>query len=186
MTIQKENNISFGLKWGLIIGAVYCFFLFLRYNQGNANPMNFALWTFVGYVVVLILLLLCGINRRKKLGGYIELRDAFQTMFVAVLGFEFLYMAFNFLYLKFIDPHFFENFRNSMEAFLEKNNVTDEQISKQLKNLDENSVKSMNLGSSFTTFAFSIMISGVFALLFAVIIKRKKPPFQNTSESTSQ
>jgi hypothetical protein len=73
-----------------------------------------------------------------------------------------------------------------MEAFLEKNNVTDEQISKQLKSLDENSVKNMNLGSSFTTFAFSIMISGIFALLFAVIIKRKKPPFQNTSESTSQ
>src|SRR5215207_2873451 len=162
--MQKENNVSFGLRWGLIIGAVYCLFLFLRYSQGNGNPMNFALWTFLGYVVVLILLFLCGINRRKKSGGYIELKDAFQTMFVAVLGFEFIYMAFNFLYLKFIDPHFFENFRNAMEAFLEKNNVSQEQINKQLESFDKDSVKNMNLGSSFTTFAFSIMISGIFAL----------------------
>lgn len=184
--MQKETNVSFGLKWGLIIGAVYCLFLFLRYNQGNSNPMHFAMWTFIGYVVVLVLLLLCGINRRKKLGGYIELKDAFQTMFVAVLGFEFIYMAFNFLYLKFIDPHFFENFKAAMEVFLEKNNMTQEQINKQLENLDKDGSKNMNLGGSLTTFAFSVMVSGIFALLFAVIIKRKRPVFQNMSESSPQ
>jgi len=183
--MQKETNVSFGLKWGLIIGAVYCLFLFLRYNQGNANPMYFAMWTFIGYVVVLILLLICGIQRRKNLGGYIELKEAFQTMFIAVLGFEFIYMAFNFFYLKFIDPHFFENFRNAMETFLEKNNMTQDQITKQLENFDKDSAKNMNLGSSFTTFAFSIMVSGIFALVFAAIIKRKKSPFQNMSETSS-
>jgi hypothetical protein len=41
----------------------------------------------------------------------------------------------------------------------------------------------MNLGSSLTTFAFSIMVSGIFALLFALIIKKKKNPFQHTSET---
>jgi len=183
--MQKENNVSYGLKWGLIIGAVYCVFLYLRYSQGNVNPMNFALWTFVGYVAVLILLLICGFQRRKGFGGYIEIKDAFQTMFVAVLGFEFIYMAFNFLYLKFIDPHFFENFRNAMEALLEKNNVSQEQINKQLEGLDKNASKNMNLGSSLTMFAFSIMISGIFALIFALIVKRKKPPFQNFPESLS-
>ena len=183
--MQKDNNVSFGLKWGLIIGAVYCLFLYLRYSQGNVNPMNFAMWTFLGYVVVLVLLLVCGFQRRKRLGGYIELKDAFQTMFVAVLGFEFIYMAFNFLYLKFIDPQFFENFRISMEALLEQNNVPQDQIDKQLEGLDKNAAKNLNLGSSLTMFAFSIMISGIFALIFSLIVKRKRPPFQNHQEGLS-
>lgn len=183
--MQKDNNVSFGLKWGLIIGAVYCLFLFLRYKQGNINPMNFALWTFLGYVVVLVLLLVCGFKRRKSLGGFIEIKDAFQTMFVAVLGFEFIYMAFNFLYLKYLDPHFFENFRNSMELLLEKNNVPQDQINKQLQGLDSNAAKNMNLGSSLTMFAFSIMISGIFALVFALIVKRKRTPFQNMPDNFS-
>jgi hypothetical protein len=34
-------------------------------------------------------------------------------------------------------------------------------------------------------FAFSIMISGIFALIFSLIVKRKKPPFQNHPESFS-
>jgi hypothetical protein len=183
--MQKENNVSYGLKWGLIIGAVYCVFLFLRYNQSNVNPMYFPLWTVIGYVVVLILLLVCGIKRRKKLGGYIELKDAFQTMFVAVLGFEFIYMAFNFLYLKFIDPHFFENLKNSMEVFLEKNNIPQDQLNKQLENLDNNDLKNMSLGNSLTYFAFYVMISGIFALIFALIVKRKRTPFQNMPDSSS-
>jgi hypothetical protein len=183
--MQKDNNVSFGLKWGLIIGAVYCLFLYLRYSQGNVDPMNFALWTFLGYVVVLVLLLVCGFKRRKSLGGYIEVKDAFQTMFVAVLGFEFIYMAFNFFYLKFVDPQFFENFRNAMEAMLEKNNVPQDQIDKQLAGLDTDAAKKLNLGSSLTMFAFSIMISGIFALIFSLIVKRKRPPFQNFPESLS-
>jgi glucan phosphoethanolaminetransferase (alkaline phosphatase superfamily) len=181
--MQKETNVSHGLKWGTIIGAVYCVFLFLRYNQGNGDPLMFGLWTFIGYVTVLILLLICGVQRKKKMGGYIDLKNAFQTMFVAVLGFEFIYMAFNFIYLKFIDPQFFENFRVSMEAMLEKANVSQDEINDRLKNFDKDAAKNMNLGSSLTTFAFSIMVSGIFALLFALIIKKKKNPFQHTSET---
>src|SRR5688572_7448596 len=123
--MQKETNVAHGLRWGMIIGVVYCIFLFLRYSQGEKNPMMFGLWTFIGFATVLVLLLISGLKRRKALSGYIELRDAFQTMFMAVLGFEFLYMAFNFLYLKFINPDFFPNFKIAMENFLEQNNVGD-------------------------------------------------------------
>ncbi len=173
--MHKETNVSHGLRWGIIIGVVYCLFLFLRYSQGEKNPMMFGLWTFIGFTVVLVLLLISGLKRKKELDGYIELRDAFQTMFMAVLGFEFLYMAFNFLYLKFINPDFFQNFKIAMENFLEQNKVSDEQIRERLESFDKDASKNMNLGGSFSTFAFSIMISGVFALLFALIIKRKRP-----------
>jgi hypothetical protein len=72
-----------------------------------------------------------------------------------------------------------------MEALLEKNNVPQAQIDKQLEGLDNNAAKNMNLGSSLTMFAFSIMISGIFALIFSLIVKRKRPTFQNFPESIS-
>lgn len=182
--MQKETNVAHGLRWGMIIGVVYCLFLFLRYHQGETSPVMFGLWTFIGFSTVLVLLLISGLKRKKALGGYIEVRDAFQTMFMAVLGFEFLYMAFNFLYLKFINPDFFPNFKIAMENFLEQNKVGDEQIKERLESFDKDAAKNMNLGGSFSTFAFSIMISGIFALLFAVIIKKRRP-FQSPPENQS-
>lgn len=179
--MQNETNVSHGLKWGVIIGVVYCILLFLRYNLGGSNPLMLGVWTFVGYVIVLALLFICGTVRRKQLGGYIELREAFQTMFIAVLGFEFFFMAFNFLYLKFINPYFFENLKDATEAYMIRNNVEQAKIDKALENFDAQAVKNMNLGSSLLSFAFSVAISGVFAMIFALIIKRKREPFSNSS-----
>jgi hypothetical protein len=179
--MQNETNVSHGLKWGVIIGIVYCVFLFLRYTLGGTNPLLLGLWTSIGYLVVLILLFISGTMRRKQLGGYIEMKDAFQAMFIAVLGFEFFYMAFNFLYLKFINPNFFQNLKDSVEAYMIKNNVDQNQIDKTLENFDTQAAKNMNLGSSLLSLAFSVAMSGVFAMIFALIIKRKREPFADSS-----
>ncbi|MEI6945740.1 DUF4199 domain-containing protein [Paraflavisolibacter sp. H34] len=176
--MQKETNVNFGLRWGVIIGLVYAALLFIRYSVGEANPMMFGMWTFVGYAVVLILLYICGVNRRKLQGGYIDLRDAFQTMFIAVLGFEFFYMAFNFIYLKFINPDFFQNMKEALEAFLIKNKVEQADIDKKLENFDSDMGRNMTLGTSFLSFAYAIVTSGIFALLFALLIRRKREPWE--------
>lgn len=181
--MQKETNINHGLKWGTIIGLVYCALLFLRYSQGGANPVMLGVWSFIGYVVVLILLFICGNSRKKALGGYIELKDAFQTMFICVLGFEFFYMAFNFIYLKYVNPDFFQNMKDSLEAFMIKNNVDQGKIDEALESLDTQASKNMNLGNSILSFAYSIVISGIFALIFALIIRKKRDPFMQAEDN---
>ncbi len=173
--MDKETNISHGLKWGVIIGVVYCILLLLRYNQGQTNAMMFGIWAFLGYIIVLILLFICGVTRRSNLGGYIHLKEAAQTMFMAVIGFEFFYMAFNFIYLKYINPEFFVRLKNAMEIFMEKNNIDQSSIEDRLKEFDKMDVTKMNLGTFFLQFANGIVGSGVFALIFALIIRRKDP-----------
>jgi hypothetical protein len=143
--------------------------------------MMLSLWTFIGYIVVLALLFVCGNIRKKQEGGYIELKDAFQTMFIAVLGFEFFYMAFNFLYLKYVNPNFFQNLKDAVEAYMIKNNISQEQIDKTLENFDSQAAKNMNLGSSLLSLAFSVAISGVFAMIFALILKKKREPFADST-----
>lgn len=173
--MKKETNISHGLQWGLIIGLVYCILLFLRYNQGNNNPLMLGVWALIGYIVVLVLLLICGFQRRKQLGGFIELKDAFQTMFVAVLIFELFYLVFNYIYFNYVEPNFFANMKDSMEAYMEKNNVSQEKIDEAMANFDKQSAKSMNLGNAFLSYAIWVCVSGVIALIFSLIVKRKDP-----------
>src|SRR5689334_13380482 len=119
MLNQKLN--SFGAKWGAIIGFVYCLLLLLRYKTGS-NFLMFSIWIFVGYIIVLVLLLIAGFNLRKQLGGYVELKDAFKALFLAVLIFELFYALFNFIYIKYVDPGFFQRLKDSTEEFLIKNN----------------------------------------------------------------
>jgi hypothetical protein len=172
--MDKKKNIEHGLKWGIIIGLVYCLVMFLRYSLGDSNPLLFGVMTIIGYLVVLILLLTCGFARRKQLGGNIDLKGAFQTMFIAVLGFEFINMAFNFIYLKYINPNFFQTMKDSMEELMIKSNVSQDKIDQALNQIDTQASKNISLGTSFLSFAFSIVISGIFALIFALVVKRKR------------
>jgi len=173
--MQKKDNVSHGLRWGTIIGIIYCVLLFLRYYLGVKNPIVFGAITLCSFIIILVLLLVCGLKRKKQLGGYIEVKDAFQTMFVAVICFEIFYTAFNFIYLKYINPDFFQQLKDATEAFMVNNKVSQKDIDNSVSKIDLQASKNMNLGTSFLSLAYSVLISGIFALIFALIIKKKKP-----------
>ena len=112
---QTVNSGSHGLKWGLIIGAVYAVLVFLRYSLGTSNVITFSFLTFLGFIGVLVLLFICGWQLRKQNGGWIEMKEAFKAMFIAVLLFEFFFMVVTVVYLKYIEPNFFEKIRTCTE-----------------------------------------------------------------------
>src|SRR5215210_3683243 len=135
--MQNESSSTHGLKWGIIIGLVYCIFLFLRFNIGASNAGIFGLVTVLGFMVVIILLFVCGRNFRKKNGGYLEMKEAFKTMFVAVLILEFFYAVFTHVYLRYIDPGFFDKFRVSTETLLSMAKQSQPEIDKILQGIDD-------------------------------------------------
>lgn len=183
--MQKESNVLHGVKWGIGIGVLYCLIIYLRYHLGATNPILFGLITIVGFIAVLVLLLISGFQRRKASGGYIELRDIFQSLFVAVLIFELFYAIFNYVYLKAIDPDFFQRLKESTEKMMETQGVNDEKIEKQLKNLDVDSARKMQASSVILNYLMNIAVMGVFALVFSLIIKRRRPPFEDFPQTQS-
>ena len=134
--MQQETNISFGVKWGIIIGFVYSVLLLMRYTTGATNPVMLGLWAFFGYLLVLILLLVSGFQLRKKNGGFIEIKEAFKILFLCVLIFELFYAIFNLIYLKYVNPNFFHSLRDSTEALLIKSNQPQEKIDDILDKMD--------------------------------------------------
>lgn len=175
--MQQENSGSHGLKWGVIIGIVYCVLLFLRFNMGANNAGIFGMLTFVGFLAVIILLFISGINFRKKNGGYVEMKEAFKALFIAVLIFELFYSIFTVVYLKFIDPGFFDKFRVSTENLLQMAKQSQADTDKILYGIDQWAAQAKNLSvfDFLKTYLSNVAITGVFALIFAFIIKKKQP-----------
>ncbi len=180
--MQKESNIAHGIKWGIIIGAVYCIMLFIRYSAGDTNPIMLAVWSFIGYAVVLGLLTYSGILLRKKVGGYIDLKEAFKIFFLSVLLFELFYTVFNFIYLKYIDPQFFQTLKSATRVLLEQTDQSQDKIDEMLSKMDTDEAANQNLGNAMKSYLFSIMMSGIFAMIISLIIRKNKPAFPSTGD----
>src|ERR671921_528226 len=135
MTTEPRVDVgAHGVKWGLIIGAVYAVLVFLRYYFGSGNVLSFSLLTYVGFPVVLILLFISGRLLRTANGGYIEMKDAFKGLFIAVLIFEAFYMLITFVYLKYIDPSFFEKLQESTERLMIAAKTPQRDVEKMMSN----------------------------------------------------
>lgn len=181
--MNKDSSGAHGIKWGLIIGLAYALLLYLRYAVGSNNVVLFGLFTIVGFIAVLVLLLVSGFQFRKQNGGFVEMKELFKTLFIAVLIFEAFYALFTFVYLKYVDPEFFAKLRNSSETLLISAGQPQPEIDKTLANIDKmsESSKNVNVFDVLKSYLYAVGITGLFALLFAFIIKRQPPVFDNNS-----
>jgi len=177
----KSTNVKNGLMFGLIIGLVYCVSIFLRFNLLSLGPIMVGVITLLFYCIVIGLLVFCGVKRRKELGGYIELKDAFQTIFVAVLIAELIYLIFNFIYLKYIEPDYLDKFMRSMETFIEKSNLSDtkkdEYLDKMRSQMQNQQDKGLTFKGAAMSYLISVCITGVIGFIVALIIRKRKPVF---------
>jgi hypothetical protein len=111
------------------------------------------------------------------------MREAFKAMFIAVLIFEFFYMVTTLVYLKYIDPNFFGKLRDNTENMLIAAKAPQADIDKTLKVLEQAQEQTqytrINVFDFLKTYLYTVGMTGLFALLFAFILKRKPPVFQD-------
>jgi hypothetical protein len=183
--MQQETPTAHSVKWGMIIGLAYCVLLWLRYNMGTNNLIMLGIWSFIGFLIVLVLLLMSGFQLRKKLGGFIEFKTIFKYLFITVLIYEAFYAVFNFIYIKYIDPEFFTKLKVAMEELLVKANESQDKIDEALAKMDKDAAAATTFLGLLKSYLISIAISGTCALIIAAIIK-KKNPFQSEQETFLQ
>jgi hypothetical protein len=169
-----------GLRFGLIIGLVYAILLFLRYNFFAGSPLSLGLFAIVSYLVVLVLYLFTGISRKKELGGYADFRDIFQSIFISILIAEAVYVIFNAIYLKYVDPSFFDNFKVTTRNFLEKSGLTEEQIDSRMKGFDDAN-KQLTPWGLIKGYGTWVIIDSIIGMIYAAILRKKKDVFPETN-----
>jgi hypothetical protein len=172
--MQQVSKYSIGLRFGLITGVLYICLLFLRYHYFAGNPITFGSFGIASYMVILLMYLFTAIARKKELGGYADLKEIFQSIFIAILITELVYVLFNFVYLKYVDPGFLDIFNASSLAYYHKLNFTPEQIDMKMKGIKtlSEAVKPRGLLKGF---GMIVVIDSIFGFIFAAIVRRKKP-----------
>lgn len=174
------SKFKTGIRFGLITGLVYAILLFLRYNFFSGNPLSLGMFAIVSYLVVLVLFLFAGITRKKELGGYADFRDVFQTIFVAILITEAVYVVFNVIYLKYVDPSFFDNFKVATRNYMEKAGLPQDQVDSKMKAFDDMDKQLSPLGF-IKSFGSWVIIDSIIGMIYALILRKRKDVFQETN-----
>ncbi|HWB26728.1 MAG TPA: DUF4199 domain-containing protein [Chitinophagaceae bacterium] len=178
----KNKNVSAGLTWGVILGLIYCLFLYLRWSAAT-NIAAYALLAVINYLLILGLLFVEAAYRKKSAGGFIELKELFQTLFISVLLFELFYALFDFLYLKWIDPGVIDRMRKATQVMFDKSTVpiSDEQKKSTLQAIDSLR-QSTQVGNVIQSYFTYVAVSGVLAFFIALIMRKRKPADTETSK----
>jgi len=179
--MQEVFKYRVGLRFGLITGLLYAILLFLRYRIFDSNPVSFGVCTAVSYLIILLLYSFAGIAQKKELGGYGEMKDIFQAIFIAILIAEMAYVIFNFIYLKYIDPSFWDIYRSRSLLYYHSVNLTDAQIDQIMKNLKDVDKETRPFGL-LKGYGFAVVVDSIFGLIVAAVLKKRKPVVAGTFE----
>jgi hypothetical protein len=174
------SKYTIGVRFGLIAGLLYVVFLFCRFKFFSYNTDVYFLSSLTSYFLILLVFLMAGIYRKRELGGYAEVREIFQCIFVAILITEAVYVLFVLIYMKWIDPSFATNFKASSLAFFRANpNLSSQDINQRMTGVDS-VVDQMKTSGLIKGYGTAVVVDSIFGFLFAFIIRKQKP---KTAES---
>lgn len=163
------------LNFGFMIGIIYCILIFCENEYFYDSPITFSVGKFIGYLIVLAMLVFCALSLKKSNGGYITFKELLKGLLVVILILELFYLIFNIIYIKYISPEFFTRMKMSWNAYFVKHNVPQENIQDAMKRFDEGG--KVTFLNSIQSYGFSIVIDAIFAIIIAAIVKKKKPEF---------
>jgi hypothetical protein len=118
--------------------------------------------------------LLTAIARKKELAGYADLKEIFSSVFIVILIAELSYIIFHLIYLKIVDPFFWQNFQASTLTKLKMAHLPEEQIQQQMKSFKDMEIQS-EAGNLIKGYGISVVIDSIFGLIFAIILRKQNP-----------
>ena len=175
------SKYTIGLRFGILTGAIYFILLFCRFKFFSSNPRSFVLSAVFSYLVILMMYLITAIARKKELGGYGGMKEIFTSVFIVILITELVYIIFNLVFFKWVDPAFWQNFQTSTLISLRKSQVPTEQIEQQMKSFKDMENQS-STGNLIKGYGISVIIDCLFGLIFAIILRKQNPAVKTILE----
>jgi hypothetical protein len=172
--MSPSSKYTIGIRFGWLTGLVYIVLLFIRYRFSASNPLFIGIFAIISYLIILTFYLFTGIARKKEMGGFGEIREIFQSIFIAILITELFYVLFNLIYFKFVDPAFWENFKAASLAYMEKAGLTQDEINERMKSVKDIGQETNPMGL-LKGYGTAVVVDSIFGLIFAALLKKKKP-----------
>lgn len=172
---KEFNKFSIPLKWGILIGIVSCILTTVNYMYVLNHYILFLVLTFVYATLTIVFCGMAGIQQRKAMGGYMDIKQAFQVVFIAILISSLITTIYGVVYTKYIDPGVLDRVKESTLDFMARMNAPQDKIDDAAKKFDGQVVDSLKPSILIYSFAKSLVVSSIFGFICALIIKKKKP-----------
>ena len=168
--------INPGIKWGLIAGAAAVFVNMSIWDSSREMYFSFLLGLIVALVFV-VFSVLAGLEKKRKLGGQIEFKQALQPVFLTFVIGGLFAVGCTYAYTNFVDPTFQEQAKHYAIVLTERMansfGMPQEQIDEQIEGIKQLDY-SLSPGKAVLTY-FSLLIRYfVLAAIVAVCIRNKR------------
>ncbi len=178
---SEINQLS--MKNGLFIGLISVVLSFVIWV---VDPLmmftNTSVGLIIGIVVPIILLVMMGIDVRKKIGGYWTFGEAFKSLMIMCFFSLILTTLYSFILFKFIDPALPAKANaailDSLSAKLSKMGLEQskiDEVSKPFLNGENEAKMQPTLVNMARNFAIGLISYAIMALIIAAIIKKQPP-----------
>ncbi|MBS1642252.1 MAG: DUF4199 domain-containing protein [Bacteroidetes bacterium] len=166
-----SKNINTGIKFGLGIGLLYVVLLFLRWGNA-AKPFSIGIIAIASYLLIIGILFWEATLLKKNNGGFISMKQLFQSLFITVLIFELFYSIYNFIHFKYIDPNIIAKMQaGAAEAFKSLPNVSEKDKQAAIANYSTLTQYTQPL-KMLQSYISSIAVSGSVVALISFIMKK--------------
>jgi len=173
------SNTNYGVTYGLIGGLVICIVSLIQYLGGidmYLSPVGY-----VSYLVVITMAVLAALKLRRSNEGFLEFSQALKVTFTVFALALLLQTLFTYVLFNFIDTDFkdavSQEIMNKTEQMMKNFGASDSQIEEALES--ERNKDQFSLGRVLLGYAVTCIVSFIFCLLIAVIVKKSKPAFNN-------
>ena len=177
ITTSEKNKMA--ALYGLILGIIYLA-IYTACNIFVGKFLVFYVAKFVGYVLFFIIMGVLATRIKKANGGFIEFREIFGAIFIMILISELIYMVYNFIYYKYIDPDFMIKVKNAYNTFMEGFKIPDDKLEDANKSMDKAmaEVKTFNLLNNIKSYLSIIIMDSLFGLLVCLAVRKSRPVFE--------
>ncbi len=169
------NRNSIPLIWGIVAAVVSCILYTVYVRTDAASATVTAYYKAATVVTTLVIYILAGVIQKKKLGGYISLKEAFRAIFIVVLISTVATFVYNIVYVKYVDPGVTERMQAAIVDAMRLAHKSQVEINQELQDQAKQAKEGTGFNSQFLVLAISIVRNSIFGFICAFIIKKEKP-----------
>jgi hypothetical protein len=179
MTIESSKK-NIGVLYGLLNAGAAIVFTVILYLGGA--KMFVSPIAYVGVALPIVFCVLGALQQKKQQGGYLEFGEGIKVTFqILVIG-SLIATLFQFALFNYIDVPFrqalAQESAGKAEQWMQKMGMPQEKIDEAVDDILNGN--SYTLGKLFLGFAFGCIWWFIVALIVSAIVKKKRPPFENS------
>lgn len=177
MPSENFNKWAIPVRMGLLIAVIKVVLSTISFQFFLGSWGMTMLFTVLSFAVGVVLLCVCGTQQRKALGGYMDIKQAFQAIFVAAVIMVAINFVYDIIYMQFIDPGMIDKIRESSLAAAEQWGAPQEKLDEIAEQFDKQNAEKMSFGKQLLSLATSIVWYGIVSFICAAIVKKNKPAY---------